>query len=56
MARHANVGGYVMIGLGCEVNQISHLIRDQGLDEKGPDGAAPVYLNIQAKGGFRKTT
>ncbi|MDB4746450.1 altronate dehydratase family protein [Verrucomicrobia bacterium] len=56
MARHANVGGYVMIGLGCEVNQISHLIRDQKLDQDAPNGAAPVYMNIQAKGGVRKTT
>ncbi len=55
MARHANVGGYVMIGLGCEVNQISHLIRDQKLDSDGAT-AAPVYLNIQAQGGVRKTT
>lgn len=56
MARHANVGGYVMIGLGCEVNQISHLIKDQRLDEDRAHGAAPVYLNIQAQGGVRKTT
>ncbi|MCS1411859.1 MAG: Galactarate dehydratase (L-threo-forming) [Verrucomicrobia subdivision 3 bacterium] len=56
MARHPNVGGYVMIGLGCEVNQISHLIRDQGLDQASPGGVPPVYLNIQAEGGVRKTT
>ncbi len=56
MARHANIGGYVMIGLGCEVNQISHLIRDQKLDADTPGGAAPVSLNIQALGGVRKTT
>ena len=56
MARHANVGGYVMIGLGCEVNQISHLIRDQKLDTAESGVAAPVYLNIQSQGGVRKTT
>ncbi len=56
MARHSNVGGYVMIGLGCEVNQISHLIKDQRLDDDPAHGAAPVYLNIQAQGGVRKTT
>lgn len=56
MARHANIGGYVMIGLGCEVNQISHLIKDQGLDGEGENGSAPVFMNIQALGGVRKTT
>ncbi len=56
MARHPNVGGYVMIGLGCEVNQLSHLIRDQGLDRDDAGKGTPVVLNIQAQGGVRKTT
>ena len=31
MARHPNIGGYVLIGLGCESNTIGHLIEDQRL-------------------------
>lgn len=53
MAKHPNIGGYVMIGLGCEVNQITQMIQDQGLEEKG---ASPIYINIQTQGGVRKTT
>ncbi len=55
MARHPNVGGCLMIGLGCEVNQIPHLIQKQGLDQAAL-GSAPVSLNIQTQGGVRKTT
>ena len=47
-ARHPNVGGYVLIGLGCEVNQTMPLIDRQRL------GRPPV-LSIQESGGVRKT-
>jgi altronate hydrolase len=40
MARHPNIGGYVLIGLGCESNTIGHLIEDQKL----------VQINGQAQG------
>jgi altronate hydrolase len=55
MARHPNIGGYVLIGLGCEVAQTQFLIRDQGLDQLQPGEAPPVVLNIQNVGGVRKT-
>jgi altronate hydrolase len=55
IARHPNIGGYLMIGLGCEVNQISSLVSGQGLDRLRPGEAAPVLLNIQQVGGVRKT-
>src|SRR5262249_37762576 len=47
-ARHPNVGAYVLIGLGCEVNQTIPLIDRQKL------GRPPV-LTIQESGGIRKT-
>jgi altronate hydrolase len=31
MARHPNIGGYVLVGLGCETNTIGHLIDEQRL-------------------------
>jgi len=48
MARHPNVAGYVLVGLGCEVNQIAALAANYGLDA----GAGMV---IQELGGTRKT-
>ena len=48
MARHPNVGGYLFVGLGCEVNQIDELAARQKLGE----GTA---LIIQDQGGVRKT-
>jgi altronate hydrolase len=55
VARHPNISGYVMIGLGCEVNQVEALRRNHGLDELRPGEAAPVFMNIQSSGGVRKT-
>jgi altronate dehydratase len=51
VARHPNVGGYLLIGLGCEVNQVQAIIRNQHLDDHG----APVAMDIQTTGGIRKT-
>ena len=50
-ARHPNIGGVVMIGLGCETNQISHLTQTFDLKE------SPTFraMTIQATGGTRKT-
>ena len=55
MARHPNISGYVMIGLGCEVNQVDSVRAAHKLDELQPGESAPVFMNIQAKGGVRKT-
>ena len=55
MARHPNISGYVMIGLGCEVNQVDAVRRNHGLDNLRPGEAAPVFMNIQATGGVRRT-
>jgi altronate dehydratase len=47
MARHPNVGAYVLVGLGCETNQVADLMERHGLDGPG--------LVIQELGGIRKT-
>ncbi len=50
-ARNPNVGGVVMAGLGCEMNQIDWLVEAYGLTP------GPVFqtMNIQDVGGLRKT-
>lgn len=47
-ARHPNVAGYVLIGLGCEINQIPDMIQAQHLGE-------PASLVIQDEGGLVET-
>jgi altronate hydrolase len=56
-ALHANVAAYVLIGLGCETGQASHLIETQGLGLVQLDGrrGPPVVLSIQECGGIGKT-
>ncbi len=50
-AVHPNVGGALLLGLGCEVNQVSALLETQGLQ------ASPRLRvgTIQSHGGTRKT-
>ena len=55
VARHPNISGYVMIGLGCEVNQVDLIRRAHQLDQIQPGESAPTFLNIQTSGGMRKT-
>ena len=50
-ARHANFGGLMVVGLGCETNQISGLMEQEGLRESG----LLHTFNIQDTGGTRKT-
>jgi altronate hydrolase len=55
MARHVNIAGFVVIGLGCEGNQIESLRNDYRLDEL-PHGTPPTaWLSIQQGGGVSKT-
>ena len=56
IVRHPNVGGALLVGLGCEANQISDLIRSQQLDCSSTAGGAPrlASLCIQDEGGIRK--
>ncbi|WP_425072844.1 UxaA family hydrolase [Sagittula sp. S175] len=50
-ARNPNVGGVLMAGLGCEMNQIDWLVEAYGLQP------GPLFqsMNIQDVGGLRKT-
>lgn len=50
-ARHPNFGGIIMVGLGCETNQIQPILEHYKLEE----GERFRTLNIQATGGTRKT-
>jgi altronate hydrolase len=58
LARHPNIGAYLLVGLGCEQATLSHLIRDQGLVQltgtAGPQGSPPVFI-MQELGGTAKT-
>lgn len=55
IARHPNIAGYVLIGLGCEVAQVHLLVEQFGLDKVNPDEAAPTFMTIQNLGGVRKS-
>ncbi len=62
MARHPNIGGYLLVGLGCEQGTLDHLVRSQKLVQIQTPGAnghveedsVPV-LSIQNSGGTRAT-
>ena len=55
MARHPNIAGYVMIGLGCEDNQIAGIREDYKLDNLQEGEIAPEFMTIQGTGGSLKT-
>ena len=50
-ARHPNFAAVLVVGLGCETNQIQGLIAQEGLQE----GANLVTFNIQDSGGTTQT-
>ena len=57
-AKHANIGAYLVIGLGCETGQASFLAESNGLVQlPGSQGAnkLPLILNMQEVGGIKKT-
>jgi galactarate dehydratase len=49
-ARNPNVGGVLMIGLGCETNQVQQIVEKHGLTE----GPTFRTMTIQKAGGTRK--
>ena len=53
-ARHPNIFGYVLMGLGCEVNQIVDLVHNHGLLRIDAIRQPPKTISIQAEGGTRK--
>jgi altronate hydrolase len=60
-AKHPNVGAYILVGLGCETGQASHLIEGQGLlqiqmpGKPGDRPRKPTTITIQECGGIPKT-
>jgi len=50
-ARHANFAGVLLVGLGCETNQIDGLLQEQHLET----GARLKTMTIQATGGTART-
>lgn len=58
MARHPNIGGYLLIGLGCETATLGYLLDDQKLVQIGGAGQSskrPPVLSMQDVGGTGKT-
>ena len=58
IARHPNIGGYVLIGLGCETATLGYLLDDQKLVQIGGTAAStkrPPVLSMQDVGGTTKT-
>lgn len=58
MVRHPNVGASILVGLGCETNQIADLVENYGLGRQNGRNEAsqwPPSLVIQDLGGIRKT-
>jgi altronate hydrolase len=63
MAKHPNIGGYLLIGLGCEQGAMGYLLEDQHLVQiEGSNGRAanakvnrPPVFSMQDCGGTQKT-
>jgi altronate hydrolase len=58
MARHPNIGAYVLIGLGCETASMGYLLDDQKLVQIGGARGGvkrPAVLSMQDVGGTSKT-
>ncbi len=59
MARHPNIGGYLLVGLGCEQATSGYLLQSQNLLQIGENGsprpAGPPVLSMQDQGGTTKT-
>lgn len=59
-AKHPNIAGSLILGLGCETAQAGYLQERHGLVQLGggdpaADASRPMVLNIQDMGGIRKT-
>lgn len=56
-ANHPNIAARIVLGLGCETAQVSHLEREHNLVQLGTGSTdnTPLTLNIQDVGGVRKT-
>ncbi len=50
-AKHPNVAAYILIGLGCEVNQAAVMVDRQKMSLPGHAERKPFLVNIQEAGG-----
>ncbi|HZZ71592.1 MAG TPA: altronate dehydratase family protein [Pirellulales bacterium] len=60
MAKHPNIGGYLLIGLGCETGEIGYIVRQEKLVQIASLGEAasrarPITLSMQELGGTQRT-
>jgi altronate hydrolase len=56
VARHPNIGGFLLIGLGCENAAMGYLLQTQGLAQiNGSQRSLPPVLSMQDCGGTVKT-
>ena len=56
MAMHPNIGAYILVGLGCESNQVQEMIRSMALDHQtGASWKRPLFFNIQENYGVTNT-
>ena len=54
-AKHPNIAGYIIVGLGCEIVQAAHLVETEGLIQIGGLKQPPTVITIQEAGGIGKT-
>ncbi len=54
MALHPNVGAYLLVGLGCESNQVQELIAQMALD-RAQSWKQPLFLTLQENHGVAST-
>jgi altronate hydrolase len=54
-ARHPNVAAYLLVGLGCETGQATHLIEGELLIQLDGSRRPPTVLSIQECGGIART-
>jgi altronate hydrolase len=54
-AKHPNVAAYILVGLGCEVNQAAVMVDRQRMAVPGYPERRPFVINIQEAGGIRRT-
>jgi len=58
MARHPNIGAYLLVGLGCEQGAMGYLLDEEQLvqiDGAGSPGKRPPVFSMQDCGGTQKT-
>ena len=58
IARHPNIGAYLLVGLGCEQAEINYLLQQQKLvqiDGTASEQVSPAVFSMQDQGGTRKT-